>query len=141
MLRSNETSNGDDVSVKRRRRADASDASQCPWFGGTAMSMYNRAHASSAVGAEKVNRTSTTVAPAMAASARIVALVASLPIKFSTTRSRCVSAAAVAVAAVSAAATAASAAVSADWRAVDASSVASSASSRADSAAADFAST
>ena len=105
------------------------------------MASYDSAHAASAVSAEKVDRTSTTLAPTMAASARNVALTASAPLKSLTTRSRFDSAAEIAVAAVDAAAAEVSAAVSAAWRAVDASRVASSASARAESAAADFAST
>mmetsp|Transcript_3326 Transcript_3326/g.11537 ORF Transcript_3326/g.11537 Transcript_3326/m.11537 type:complete len:371 (+) Transcript_3326:1182-2294(+) len=141
-LRSTETryeANCDKRRRDRLRRAKT-DASQCPSTEETSIAVYAAVQASSSESASIVDWTSNTLAPAIAESARRVALATYVPFKAATSMSRDALAPDFAVSASSAAEKEAAAAVSAFDLAVAASTLAASASARATSAAAVFAS-
>lgn len=141
-LRSTETryeANCDKRRRDRLRRAKT-DASQCPSTEETSIAVYAAVQASSSESASIVDWTSNTLAPAIAESARRVALATYVPFKAATSMSRDALAPDFAVSASSAAEKEAAAAVSAFDLAVAASTLAASASARAASAAAVFAS-
>jgi hypothetical protein len=129
---------------KRRRdtlrRDDETDDSQCPSSEAASMAVYAATHAPLSVSAAILERTSMTLAPTIAASARSVALVLSIPVKSPIKSSRFADASVFAVAADADACVEAADAVSAFERAVDAATRAASAMARAASAAASLAS-